>query len=271
MKKYIAIAVVCVLIIGIAIGIHFLPKDTGSEKHEHALSEIWQASKDSHWQICTECNEKINESSHTKDSGNLCSVCGLSISDAKEDNYEIITYDEQGDPLIVNGYDDENNITYTHYYERLYDTAGNLQSVKKYADSQLLSEANYRPIDKNNPAEVYMHEEIVWDDDGTKHVRFFNSHSDLLSYTIFDPEGIAIFEETHEYTYSDAGVMRSQTSYSNGDLSAELHYSQTKAGKVYLSHEILYNPDGTTAKEAYYDATGVDITEPDKAEEIPAD
>lgn len=262
MKKYIAIAVVCVLVIGIAVGIHFLPNNAASEKHQHTLSKIWQADKDHHWQACTECDEKINEGSHTKDQSNLCSVCGLSISDTKKDTYEITTYDEQGDPLIVNGYDEENNITYTHYYERLYDPSGNLQSVKKYEDTQLLYEANYLPIDKNNPEDVYMHEEIIYNDDGSMHISFFNSYSHLISYTIFDTEGNANFEEVHQYTYDDTGVMLTEAVTSNGDLSAERRFSQAQDGKVYTSYEILYNPDGTTIREAYYNSRGVEIFEP---------
>lgn len=263
MKKHITIAVVCVLIIGIAVGIYFLSGNTAGEKHQHTLAKLWQADKNTHWQSCTTCDEKINEGSHTKDQNNRCSVCGLSIGDAKKDTYEIITYDEQGDPLIVNGYDEKNNVTYTHYYERVYDASGNLQSVKKYEDTQLLYEANYLPIDKSNPAEVYMHEEIVWDSDGTKHVCFFNAHSDLLSYTIFDAEGYAIFEEAHEYTYNSADVKLTETVTSNGDLSAERTYSQTQDGEIYVSYEILYNPDGTTIHEAYYNSRGVEIFDPE--------
>lgn len=125
----------------------------------------------------------------------------------------------------------------------------------------MLYEANYHPVDADKPEQVYLHQETAWDEDGTTNVRFFNTYGDLLSDTTFDAEGNAIFEEVHQYTYSDAGVMLTQTVTSNGDLLSETVYSQTTDGKSYVSYEILYNPDGTTIREGYYNSIGEDITE----------
>lgn len=126
MKKTFALALIIVLVLSVF---------AGCEKHEHTLSDIWQAGKNTHWQVCTQCYEKANEEAHTKDKDNYCKHCGRTICDTEQGMYEILSYDEEGNLRFVNGYDAQDAIAYTYYYERLYDASGNLQSVKKYADT----------------------------------------------------------------------------------------------------------------------------------------
>ena len=105
MKKRAIISVICIILMLAGCG----------KTHEHALTE-WKGDATEHWYIC-ECGEKLDSSAHTFDEYNICSVCGIAVTDMGDGAYELITYDEQGAIEYLTGYDAQGNVLYEQHVD----------------------------------------------------------------------------------------------------------------------------------------------------------
>ena len=201
-----------------------------------AASEDYSMDINNHWFVC-ECGKAVNVEAHRMEE-DFCRICSAEIY---VDHYENITYlclyNEYGDDILCQHYDDKGNLLMIETYAYSYNDQGYRMAQKRYVDGNLVSE-------------------ITWDVWGN-----------ALSITEYDDTGDVIFNEIYELTCDIHGNILSEKRITNGVLSYEGTFGLSDEGYTYLIEETYYledgtkehfqyNPQGDVTTEIYYDTDG---------------
>lgn len=226
--------------------------------HEHTESEIWKADRENHWHVCEECEEVLNLEAHEMDEFEYCEICETTICEYEDNTYSIISYDEQGSMSSQIDYDKAGNVLAELIYEYEYYEDGNPKHTWEYMDGVLSYESIYLVSENDEFSDVYMSEDIIYDED-TKTVSKYDEDWNLLSVVEYDADGTVIFEDIYEYEFDEEGNMLSQITYTDGVKSYEAIFEMGEDEWTYVAHEIYYDEEGQIFDEYYYDEEGNEI------------
>lgn len=243
MKKTLTSIILCIALTAVMAG-------CGSHTHEAA---DWKADMQKHWQVCEDCGEEFNEAEHNMDEFGYCEECRHTVTDCGDGNYEILAYDEQGTIKSSIYCDAEGNVLEEIVYENEYFDDGNPKHTEEYHDGVLVSEETYEHCENQEVAEVYMKEQISYNEDGSKSVTLKKEDSYMLSYTQYDADGNVITADVYEYTYDDAGNLTKQVCLTDGEVSMEAYFALDEDGNSYTTKETYYDTNGDVISEYVYE------------------
>lgn len=231
-KKYQTILASCIAAAALLAGC--------GESHVHQPSDTWDADLTNHWKTCAECGENVEESAHTLDELNACTVCGAQITDWG-DSQSLYLFNENGDPLRLSEYDEEGNLTTEMVCRYEHDETGNLTHSTTTVDGVLVEEYTYITVDGENFASQC----ISYMEDGSKCINEYDAHGNVIRLISYDAEGNVDLQTESEYVLSAQGVWYEATcittekdgSWSVGEFSE--HGDQTRLAS--------YNADGSVA------------------------
>lgn len=243
MKKTLTVITLCFALTAFSVG-------CGAHTHE---ATAWKCDLQNHWQVCEDCGEEFNTGEHSLDEYGYCEKCGNSVSDYGDGTYEIMTYDEQGSLASQIIYDADGNSIEEIIYENEYFDDGNPKHCLEYRQGLLTYEEKYEHCEHQEIAEVYMSEQISYDEDGSKTVMLCDEYSNPLSYISYDADGNVTNADIYEYIYDDEGNLSKQICRSNDVVSQESYYAVDADGNTYTAREIFYNDDGSVMYENTYE------------------
>lgn len=165
--------------------------------HQHQFSDTWGVDFNKHWKSCVECGETSEESTHTPDDSNICTVCGAEL--LEWDDYNSLWYfNENGDPLKMADYDKNGNVITESVYEYKYDADGNLIYSVETTDGVITGENSYTVVDGESVASQY----IGYMDDGSKFVNEYDEYGNTVRIVTYDSDGNEDTTEDREYALS---------------------------------------------------------------------
>lgn len=221
--------------------------------HTHSAGEAWSVDQNSHWHICADCGEYVDEAAHTLDENGLCSVCGCGVWVYDDGTYEIFFYDDQGALCQWNCYEADGTLYYRVRYVFEYDDQGCVISQKDYVfdpaqgytEDFLECERYYAYCEDSEYAETYLSEEIYYYADGTKCHSTYNEQGDLITAITYEADGTVSNVERCEKEYDENGGCIRELVYSNDVLTAEYCYIALPDGEYAMSKSVVYDEDGS--------------------------
>lgn len=143
---------------------------------------------------------------------------------------KIVTeYNEYMYATAASSYDADGNLIFAEEYVYEFDEAGNVVYTASYSDGELTFESA----------------EMMGPDGGmyTEYIRYYAG-------------GELIGEYTHEYEFSNDGILLLQRDYVDGVLAVIGTYEVAEDGLLYLAKEICYDENGKVTDEYHYDPDG---------------
>ena len=235
------------------------------QPHVHTPGD-WAVDLEKHWQVCTDCGEALNESEHTLDDLDVCTDCQAEVY-TSDYGTDIYLHDEQGNNIFALSYDLDGQLLVTYTWEYTYDDAGNMLTMKEYADGQLSYEAEYALGDDGFP---YTAKDTAYYEDGS---RSYSEYDQWYNNTVsiwYDAEGNVTYHIRHEYEMNSDGFVVYQKDYEDDVLVSETEYGIIEdefGAYTYPAKEITYYEDGSklitqydenyeVISESYVDANG---------------
>ncbi|MBQ6701841.1 MAG: hypothetical protein IJN17_02690 [Clostridia bacterium] len=238
-------------------------KETENESvaHEHTVGADWVVDKDSHFKLCTECNEKTEVEAHDSETGK-CSVCGVAAI-KKDGACDLYFYDDNGNWIKCIHYAADGSTTEDkNEYEYFED--GNIKTIKMYKGDRLAYEAEYG-VDTDGYN--YEAKSTQYNEDGTKYVCESDSKGDLMKETMYKADGSIEYDYRMEYTYGDNAKKMNEKKFSGDKLIQEIKYIplfvDSWGGGSYKLEVTTYNDDGTTTVE-YFNENGEPLEDTDE-------
>lgn len=206
-----------------------------------------------HWHTCSGCEETLDLAVHTLDEDSICTVCGYAIYTYDDGTYEIVAYDAQGALCKSELYEADGILIYGSRYDYEYDEKGNVTSLKSYAfdpaqghtEDVLQYEEVYLPCENSEYDEIYMSEQTIYFEDGSKYHSVFNEMNALITSTSYDADGTVLAVERHEPEYDESGNCIRELVYINDVLDTEYCYMVLPDSETVMTKCALYGEDGS--------------------------
>lgn len=228
MKKSISVILIICICLSFAA---MLSGCSANEQNAHEyVFDIWSASPESHWHVCTECGEKSDEGKHDIAEGYMCNVCGVGVYSAGDYGASVYTYDEHGYMSLQENYDAEGNVFYERRYENEYYDDGKIKSVKEYnvhiesGDKVIAAESEFLHRGDSENGDVYLSESITYEADGSKTCVIWGEHSYALNSVSYDANGNVVSFERNEYKFDAEGNCTRIQYNVNGEIVSKTHY-----------------------------------------------
>lgn len=230
--------------------------------HTHTAAEGWDRNGKEHWQVCTECGEKMEVAAHELDDMGHCEDCNSDIWDFG-DSFDVQTWDEKGNLIRNSSYDQEGNLLSDTSYKFTYDENDNLLFEKIYDGDTLREETEYATGEDGEPRSVKY---IYYDEDGSKTVNAYDENGEIISMLVYDAEGNLTHEEYSEYALDDEGESyecKATITYEDGtkyvaeytqygDLITRVKYNAEGELEFEERYEREYNEEGQMLWEKTY-------------------
>lgn len=217
-----------------------------SPVHVHTPNEQWLVDKADHWQVCTDCGERMNESAHTLEYG-FCTQCEAEVYISDYDgSATVYLYDAQGNSIFALEYDVDGNLLCTYTWEYTYDEAGNTLSMKQYADGVLNYEETYS---LSADGEFYFAaKSTYYAEDGSTEYNEYDQWGNTTLWICYDAEGAMAFSARYEYIMDNEGNILNCKTYAEDVLTFEQEYTLVEDPDGYYSYcsrDITYYDDGS--------------------------
>lgn len=252
-KKYLAILMACIAALALL---------SGCAGHTHqASSDTWEADFDTHWQVCADCGQRMEEGTHSLDEFDICTVCGAQPIDWG-DSKSVYQFNKNGDPLKMVDYDADGNVITETIYTYEYDADGQLTRSSTTTNGVLTEESLYTLVD----GESVISQLTSYLEDGTKVVNDYDAYGNPIRTTAYDADGQMISEDTYEYTQAadgqwyeswrsitEADGTRSVSTYNEaGDQISLLRYDADGSLMESYVWEYTYDEDGRWQSKKSY-------------------
>lgn len=236
MKKIIAVLLTCVLLVTVV---------TACSSHSHVATGIWMADAVGHWKSCDECDEKTEVVDHTLGDDSRCTVCNSEVMDWG-DSISVYTFDEYDTIVRMAEYGTDNNLITETVNDYVYDSNGNVLSVKEYVDGRLNSELECAVIDGESVDKLYTY----YNEDGSKFINEYDDNGNVIKLVDYDSDGNITFESLSEYTQTDDGEWYESkcTENYNDGMKIEATYNDRNDNLT----RVIYDAEGNiTASERW--------------------
>lgn len=190
MKKTIRNISVFAMVLALAITLAACFGDKSGCTHTYK----WEGNAEKHWQVCTLCDKKTEESAHVLDEAFFCETCASEVYRYEEGTF-LTYYNDHDDAVLWVEYDAEGNVLYKTVYEYLYDEDGNMTYEKDITNGAVSYECWYHMVD----GESLPQKAVSYYEEGGKCV------SEYTDYGLADKEYIYDADEnlTEEYVYEN--------------------------------------------------------------------
>lgn len=250
LKRILIFSLVCLMAFAL---LSACSKDEQGEKdnHEHKSADNeWQVDIENHWKICSEDNEKFENGAHALEN-NICTVCGVQVTETGDGTGELCFYNENGDWSRLITYNEDGTYV-TETAEYTYDENDNKLTMKTYKDGKPVLETEYGTNEDGYSTEL---KNTIYDEDGSKKVYIYNLKNDITNELDYNADGTVERELVIEYTYNENGEKELEKHTLNGKLVKEVKYfvfsADSWGGKIWYSEVTEHNEDGTTTVNTY--------------------
>ena len=192
-------------------------------KHtSHTHAGYWEMDGNTHWHLCTDCEEKFDSEEHTLQDEYLCTICNAEIWKFDDGSCSIYAMNDMGQTIRSISYEADGSISYDFRYEFQYDENGNVVSEIIYNGSALDSENTYAV---NADGDTYTVYSKSYDPDGSIYIHEYDDFGDLTHAEFYDPAGNKTNEEFYEYALDDDACR----------YNSKITYYDYENGKIYTS------------------------------------
>jgi len=236
------------------------------ETHTHTAQGDWQRNGTDHWKLC-QCGEKTEAARHSL-TEQQCTVCGSYVLPKWDGITRVVDYNDHGEPLRINDYDEQGNTIYDErreygttesggtyvraisiyqndgsYETEIRDQWGKRLELNTYSAEDLLLRQvilTYGQVDGRD----YLSGQTTKTLDGSVTEETFDQYGKPTLLRQKDQNGQIIYEMVYTYEYDENGRMLSEQRVENGTLRMECAYAYTEQGS-YRPWVKEYADDGT--------------------------
>lgn len=257
MKKCLPLLCLLLALLLTACGCRETKTDSSGEIHPHTFSEHgFDATH--HFLVC-ECGERDKVAAHDFTEGDFCETCGFYISDMGDGYYSVYIHDEFGSIVHQMDYDPDGKIFCDWTAEYEYYDDQNPKHIKEYLDGILQSEQSFLPCENPDNGDVYIAEDIYYNEDGSQEIVVYDEYGYIRSVSFTDSLGEIITREDYTYELDADGNCTHEIVHTNGVLAREIFYEMDADGCAYPAHYFYYNENGEIDSDLHYDAFGNEI------------